>query len=147
MLMKRSLGVLIQESQGCSARLTVVAARAVRTVRLVLLAGLFASSALTAGQWIARADVPERTSDVRISLTALSPAIVQAPSRPVAKLLNDRREQQRTYPRPWALFAPLLPLAALLRLGLLRLTGRWRARFMMTGRAVASRAPPALTFA
>jgi hypothetical protein len=127
--------------------MTVVAARVLWGIRLTLLAGLLAPSALAAGSWVARGQASQPISDATISRTALTPAVVQAPFRPAAKLLTERREQQKTYPRPWALFAPLLLLAALLRLALLRLPQGWRARFVVIGRAVASRAPPALTFA
>lgn len=127
--------------------MTPMRGRGSRVIWLVLLAGLAAPSVLTAGSWISRPDTGQTTSDLRISFTALNPAVVQAPSRQTAKLLTERKEPHRSYPRPWATFASLIPLAALLLWAWLRLPHGKRARLTSLGRGILSRAPPALTFA
>src|SRR5687767_3425707 len=126
--------------------MTPMRGRGSRVVWLALITGLVAPSALTAGSWISPQDTGQTPADVRISFTALNPAVVQAPSRQSAKLLSERKEAHRSYPRPWAVFASLIPIATLLLWAFLRLPHGKRSRLASAGRGILSRAPPALTF-
>jgi hypothetical protein len=115
---------------------------------LLLVAGLLAIPAVSDNVRKLDADAPDPISSSKISIDAAGAAIALPTSRHSVRIwLEGRRNEQGTYPRLSTLAALVPAVATLPTPETLRSSGGWHARFLVTGRAVSSRAPPGLAFA
>ena len=115
---------------------------------LLLVAGMLAIPAVSGNVREVDADAPDPISSSHISIDAGGAAIALPTSRHSERIWSaGRRNEQRTYPRLSTLAALVPAVATLLTPETLRSSGRWHARFLVTGRAVSSRAPPGSAFA
>ena len=123
-------------------RLSSVARRGALSFSLLLLVGTLVVSPV--GHDVsAPSDSPRPVSDANLSISAIAPAITPATSKHAGEWRAGRRDQQRSYSRPWAATASLAVVAFIFVVGVLRVTPSSHGRFLTTGRTSASRAPPA----
>ena len=115
---------------------------------VLFVAGMLAIPALSDNVRQLDAGAPDPISGSKTSIDAPDPAIAPPASRhSVSAWVEGRRHEQRSYP-PLSIPGMLvLAVATLLALETLRSSHGWHARFLVTGRAVSSRAPPGLAFA
>jgi len=115
---------------------------------LFLTASIFAIPAVSPNVRQLDTGAPEPISGSKTSLDAAGAEMALPTSRlSGATWLDGRRNEQRPYPRHSTLVALVLAVASLLILEKVCSSRGWHARFLVTGRAVSSRAPPGSAFA